>query len=68
MGCTHWDSAALYGDSEELIGKWFQRTGKRGDVSKFPSKILTPSSQRLVLLTDGPSDIPGYQVRKPRHP
>ncbi|KAH9884333.1 NADP-dependent oxidoreductase domain-containing protein [Xylariomycetidae sp. FL2044] len=29
LGCTHWDSAALYGDSEELLGKWFQRTGKR---------------------------------------
>lgn len=52
IGCTHWDSAALYGDSEELIGKWFQRTGKRGDVSTFPSIKLTLSSQRLVLLTD----------------
>jgi aryl-alcohol dehydrogenase-like predicted oxidoreductase len=28
----------LYGDSEELLGKWFQRTGKRNDIflaSKF---------------------------------
>ncbi len=32
LGCVHWDSAALYGDSEELLGKWFQRTGKRDDV------------------------------------
>ncbi len=32
LGCVHWDSAALYGDSEELIGRWFQRTGKRREV------------------------------------
>jgi aryl-alcohol dehydrogenase-like predicted oxidoreductase len=23
---------SLYGDSEELIGKWFQRTGKRDQI------------------------------------
>jgi aryl-alcohol dehydrogenase-like predicted oxidoreductase len=22
LGCTHWDSADIYGDSEEDIGKW----------------------------------------------
>jgi aryl-alcohol dehydrogenase-like predicted oxidoreductase len=32
LGCVHWDSAALYGDSEDLLGKWFERTGKRKDV------------------------------------
>ncbi|KAF8147784.1 Aldo keto reductase [Mycena galopus ATCC 62051] len=31
-GCTHWDTAHMYGDSEELIGKWFKRTGKRSDI------------------------------------
>jgi len=31
-GCTFWDSAHIYGDSEELIGKWFKRTGKRNDI------------------------------------
>ncbi|KAF8187577.1 NADP-dependent oxidoreductase domain-containing protein [Mycena galopus ATCC 62051] len=37
-GCTFWDTADVYGDSEELIGKWFKRTGKRADIflcSKF---------------------------------
>ncbi|KAG7085847.1 Aldo-keto reductase str7, variant 2 [Marasmius oreades] len=37
-GCNHWDSADIYGDSEELIGKWFKRTGKRDEIflaSKF---------------------------------
>ncbi|CAH0019876.1 unnamed protein product [Clonostachys rhizophaga] len=32
LGMTMWDSADLYGDSEELMGKWFKRTGKRDDI------------------------------------
>ncbi|KAJ7176220.1 NADP-dependent oxidoreductase domain-containing protein [Mycena crocata] len=31
-GSTFWDTADIYGDSEELIGKWFKRTGKRSDI------------------------------------
>ncbi|KAI5848817.1 putative aldo-keto reductase [Tricharina praecox] len=38
LGLTFWDSADMYMDNEELIGKWFTRTGKRSDIflaSKF---------------------------------
>ncbi|KAJ3573406.1 hypothetical protein NP233_g2448 [Leucocoprinus birnbaumii] len=28
-GWTNWDSADIYGDSEDLVGKWFKRTGNR---------------------------------------
>ncbi|KAL4780428.1 NADP-dependent oxidoreductase domain-containing protein [Aspergillus varians] len=38
LGATFWDTADLYGDNEELLGKWFQRTGKRDQIflaSKF---------------------------------
>ncbi|KAF8581281.1 Aldo/keto reductase [Ramaria rubella] len=38
LGCRHWDTADVYLASEELIGKWFQRTGKRDEIflaSKF---------------------------------
>ncbi|KAI0315462.1 Aldo/keto reductase [Amylostereum chailletii] len=31
-GCTHWDTADVYQDSEELIGNWFKRTGKRDQI------------------------------------
>ncbi|KAH7120696.1 hypothetical protein EDB81DRAFT_914466 [Dactylonectria macrodidyma] len=24
LGCPNWDTADIYGDSEDLIGKWFQ--------------------------------------------
>lgn len=32
MGERFWDSADIYQDSEDLIGKWFKRTGKRDDI------------------------------------
>ncbi|BCS20898.1 putative aldo-keto reductase (AKR13) [Aspergillus puulaauensis] len=38
LGATFWDTSDLYGDSEKLLGKWFQRTGKRNEIflaSKF---------------------------------
>ncbi|KAM5537599.1 hypothetical protein V8D89_008677 [Ganoderma adspersum] len=31
-GCTHWDTADVYGDSEELIGKWLKKSGKRHEI------------------------------------
>ncbi|KAF7299233.1 Aldo-ket-red domain-containing protein [Mycena indigotica] len=31
-GSTFWDTANIYLDSEELLGKWFKRTGKRADI------------------------------------
>ncbi|KAF9510520.1 hypothetical protein BS47DRAFT_1331702 [Hydnum rufescens UP504] len=32
LGCRHWDTASVYGDSEELIGKWFDHTGNRDKI------------------------------------
>ncbi|KAI0478188.1 putative aldo-keto reductase [Xylaria cf. heliscus] len=32
LGVTFWDSSDLYGDSEEIVGKWIKRTGKRDDI------------------------------------
>lgn len=32
IGSTFWDTANVYGDSEELLGKWFKRTGKRDEI------------------------------------
>lgn len=42
LGQTNWDSADVYQDSEDLIGKWFKRTGKRDDIflaTKFGNRI-----------------------------
>ena len=41
LGERFWDSADMYGDNEDLIGKWFKRTGKRNDVDDhIPFQVL----------------------------
>ncbi|KAI9734710.1 MAG: hypothetical protein M1818_006697 [Claussenomyces sp. TS43310] len=50
LGATNWDSADIYGDSEDLLGKWFKRTGKRDEIflaTKFANKS-NPAGQRAV--------------------
>ncbi|OTA91150.1 hypothetical protein M434DRAFT_22551 [Hypoxylon sp. CO27-5] len=50
LGCRHWDSAALYGDSEVILGKWFQRTDKREEIflaTKFGNHA-TPEGGREI--------------------
>ncbi|KIM70472.1 hypothetical protein SCLCIDRAFT_100706 [Scleroderma citrinum Foug A] len=45
-GCNFWDTANMYGDSEELIGKWFKRTGKRDKIflaTKFGVESSKPN-------------------------
>lgn len=32
LGNTFWDTADVYADSEDVIGKWFAKTGKRSDI------------------------------------
>ncbi|KAF8970341.1 NADP-dependent oxidoreductase domain-containing protein [Flammula alnicola] len=47
-GCTNWDSADIYGDSEDLVGKWFKRTGKRDQIflaTKFGSTPTAPNGK-----------------------
>lgn len=42
LGQTFWDTADVYGDNEDLIGKWFQRTGKRSEIflaTKFGAAV-----------------------------
>ncbi len=43
LGETFWDSADMYQDNEDLVGKWFARTGKRNEIflaTKFANKSL----------------------------
>ncbi|CAE6484986.1 unnamed protein product [Rhizoctonia solani] len=51
LGCTHWDTANVYGDSEELIGNWFKRTGQR-------DKIFLAT--KFGFHPDGPRGTPDY--------
>jgi len=56
-GCTFWDTADVYGDSEDLLGKWYASN----------SPVLQASLYFLVYLKvqeDGKEepDIPCYQI------
>ncbi|SCO92659.1 related to pyridoxine 4-dehydrogenase [Fusarium oxysporum] len=48
LGETFWDTADMYGDSEELIGRWLDANpAKRKDIflaTKFANKMLTDRS------------------------
>lgn len=49
-GETNWDSADMYKDSEDLIGKWFKRTGKRSEIflaTKFGNRFHEDRSRRV---------------------
>ncbi|KZT20178.1 Aldo/keto reductase [Neolentinus lepideus HHB14362 ss-1] len=47
-GCTNWDTANAYLDSEELIGKWFKRSGKRKDIFLATKFGFTNQADRMV--------------------
>ncbi|KAK2476785.1 hypothetical protein H9L39_12009, partial [Fusarium oxysporum f. sp. albedinis] len=48
---TFWDSADYYNDCEEIIGKWFRRTGKRGDIFLATKFGYVKNSQTFELNT-----------------
>ncbi|VUC26876.1 unnamed protein product [Clonostachys rosea] len=53
LGYTFWDSADLYGDSEELIGKWFKRTGKRDQIFVATKFGFVKGSKTLEVDSSG---------------
>ncbi|PCH34484.1 Aldo/keto reductase [Wolfiporia cocos MD-104 SS10] len=60
-GVTFWDTADVYGTSEEMIGKWFTETGRREEIflaTKFgsmdmsgPTIVWTPKSTPSYIRT-----------------
>ncbi|KAL8807689.1 MAG: hypothetical protein Q9223_004250 [Gallowayella weberi] len=50
LGERNWDSADVYSDNEDLIGKWFARTGKRSEIflaTKF-AHLSKPDGTREI--------------------
>ncbi|KAK0649102.1 NADP-dependent oxidoreductase domain-containing protein [Cercophora newfieldiana] len=48
IGQRFWDTADIYADSEDRIGEWFKKTGKRDDIfvaTKF-GLVFTPSLEQ----------------------
>ncbi|KAJ5778324.1 NADP-dependent oxidoreductase domain-containing protein [Penicillium odoratum] len=53
-GQLFWDTADIYADSEDIVGEWFQRSGKRNDIflaSKF-GLIMDPVTRRATIRSD----------------
>ncbi len=50
LGCTHFDSADIYGDSEELIGKYFKKyPEQRKKVSMVIWSDIYPPEKKVSL-------------------
>ncbi|CCM06803.1 uncharacterized protein FIBRA_09103 [Fibroporia radiculosa] len=59
-GLTFWDTADVYGNSEEILGKWFKDTGRRAEIflaTKFGSFDTTPGAENKYKSNSKPSYI-----------
>ncbi|KAL3443647.1 NADP-dependent oxidoreductase domain-containing protein [Aspergillus insuetus] len=45
LGATFWDTSDLYGNNEEILGKWFKRTRKRDDIFLATKFGFVPGSK-----------------------
>ncbi|EKM58171.1 uncharacterized protein PHACADRAFT_207004 [Phanerochaete carnosa HHB-10118-sp] len=55
-GCTLWDTSDIYGDSEDLFGQWFKRTGKRSEIflaTKFCIRVVDVADASKGIVIDG---------------
>ncbi|KAF2807001.1 Aldo/keto reductase, partial [Mytilinidion resinicola] len=53
LGARNWDSSDLYGDNEELLAKWFKRTGKRDEIFLATKFGFVKGSKSLALDSSG---------------
>ncbi|KAL2797988.1 NADP-dependent oxidoreductase domain-containing protein [Aspergillus keveii] len=45
LGATFWDTSDLYGNNEEILGKWFKRTAKRDEIFLATKFGFVPGSK-----------------------
>ncbi|EIM88900.1 Aldo/keto reductase [Stereum hirsutum FP-91666 SS1] len=70
-GVTFWDTADIYGSSEETLGKWFASTGRRSEIflaSKFGASGMRDESERPEAPNENgippPNSKPSYILRQ----
>ncbi|KAH9930530.1 Aldo/keto reductase [Epithele typhae] len=51
-GCTHWDTADVYADSEDLIGKWLSTRNKRSEIFLATKFALASGIKRIHCAPD----------------
>ncbi|PWY79710.1 Aldo/keto reductase [Aspergillus heteromorphus CBS 117.55] len=54
IGQRFWDTADVYGESEALIGKWLQKTGKRHDIFLATKGALHYSPEMVETVRSDP--------------
>ncbi|KAK4693869.1 pyridoxine 4-dehydrogenase, partial [Lecanoromycetidae sp. Uapishka_2] len=52
LGEHFWDSADIYQDNEDLIGKWFKRTGKRDEIFLATKFANTMKDGQMTVKSD----------------
>ncbi|KAJ7270767.1 NADP-dependent oxidoreductase domain-containing protein [Mycena haematopus] len=63
LGITFWDTADIYGSTEEVLGEWFTQTGRRAEIflaTKFGAIDLRPDAPKNVF---APCSEPAYIVQ-----
>ncbi|PSR80994.1 NADP-dependent oxidoreductase domain-containing protein [Coniella lustricola] len=57
LGATFWDTAQMYGDSEELVGKWFRLHPERRSDIFLATKFAIRSTVSAASPSSGPARI-----------
>ncbi|KAK2767751.1 hypothetical protein FQN54_003909 [Arachnomyces sp. PD_36] len=53
-GQRFWDTADVYADSEDIVGEWFQRSGKRNDIFLATKFALQVDPQKRMTVQSDP--------------
>ncbi|KAL4723900.1 hypothetical protein ACLX1H_009545 [Fusarium chlamydosporum] len=57
LGCTNWDTADIYGDSEELIGKWFKLHPERRQDIFLATKFGLKLTEKGIITDSSPEHV-----------
>ncbi|GAD95782.1 hypothetical protein SS1G_10900 [Paecilomyces variotii No. 5] len=58
-GIVNWDTSDVYGDSEDLLGKWFAKTGKRNEIFLATKGGAGVDDEGKALVRSNPEYIKG---------
>ncbi|CEI66698.1 hypothetical protein FVEN_g12198 [Fusarium venenatum] len=57
LGCTNWDTANIYGDSEDLVGKWFKLHPERRQDIFLATKFGLKMSDKGIATDSTPEHV-----------
>jgi aryl-alcohol dehydrogenase-like predicted oxidoreductase len=57
LGCTNWDTADIYGDSEDLVGKWFKLHPERRQDIFLATKFGLKATEKGMVTDSSPEHV-----------